>query len=262
LEGLFLDTTTTPTSAETAFVLKHVRRLFPAKDSDKEPVATITPSSTSFLKIIDVPIMPDLPKDEWMTTTRHTLSKQFDKSLVGKLLAKNIKHVPRIMCNSPHADSCTAWVNIHDTMSGANALPLSVNLFTSAGSLVESSELNLILAPFSALGARSGAIICPSAAPKVCAVLFVAGPIARITTRRMSRSSKTNNTVSTARRLNVRRTITPLRTASVRSGKIVLIVTGSSASSNAIDIFFHFLFVTDFCFVCAVRRDFVKGKVY
>jgi hypothetical protein len=124
LEGLFLDTTATPTSAETAFVLKHVHHLFPASDSNKEPVATITPSSTSFLKIIDVPIIPDLPKDEWMTTTHHTLSKQFDKSPVGKLLAKNIKHKPRIMRNSPHSNSCTAWIDIHDTMSGANAAAL------------------------------------------------------------------------------------------------------------------------------------------
>jgi hypothetical protein len=124
LEGLFMDTTATPTSAETAFVLKHVRRLFPAKDSDKEPVATITPSSTSFLKIVDVPIIPDLPKDEWMTTMRHTLTKQLDKSLVGKLLAKNLKHKPRIMRNSPHSNSCMAWIDIHDTMSGANAAAL------------------------------------------------------------------------------------------------------------------------------------------
>jgi hypothetical protein len=124
LEGVFLDTTITPTSTETAFILKHVRHLFPVKDSNKEPVATITPSLTSFLKIIDVPIMPDLPKKEWMTTTRHMLIKQFDKSPVGKLLAKNIKHTPRIMCNSPHANSCTAWVDIHDTMSGANVAAL------------------------------------------------------------------------------------------------------------------------------------------
>jgi hypothetical protein len=124
LEGLFLDTTATPTSAKTAFVLKHVHHLFPALDSDKEPVATITPSSTSFLNIINIPIIPNLPKDEWMTTTRHMLSKQFDKSPVGKLLAKNIKHKLRIMHNSPHSDSCTAWIDIHDTMSGANAAAL------------------------------------------------------------------------------------------------------------------------------------------
>jgi hypothetical protein len=75
LEGLFLDTTATPTPAETAFILKQVHHLFPALASDKEPIATITPSLTSFLKIIDVPIMPDLPKNEWMTMTCHTLCK-------------------------------------------------------------------------------------------------------------------------------------------------------------------------------------------
>jgi hypothetical protein len=108
LEGLFLDTTATPTSTETAFILKHVCHLFPALASDKEPIATITPLLMSFLKIINVPIIPDLPKKEWMTTTCQTLCKQFDKSPVGKLLAKNIKHQPCIMHNSPHADSCTA----------------------------------------------------------------------------------------------------------------------------------------------------------
>jgi hypothetical protein len=72
----------------------------------------------------DVPIIPDLPKDEWMTTTHHTLSKQFDKSLVGKLLAKNIKHKLHIMRNSPHSDSCMAWIDIHDTMSGTNVAAL------------------------------------------------------------------------------------------------------------------------------------------
>jgi hypothetical protein len=93
-------------------------------DSDREPVATITPSSTSFLKIINMPIDPNLSKKEWMTETCLTLIKQFDKSLVGKLLAKNIKHMLHIMRNFPHTDSCIAWVDIHDTMSGANVAAL------------------------------------------------------------------------------------------------------------------------------------------
>jgi hypothetical protein len=93
-------------------------------DSNKELVATITPSLTSFLKIIDMPIDPNLSKKEWMTEMHLMLIKQSDKSPVGKLLAKNIKHVLRIMRNSPHTNSCIAWVDIHNTMSGTNAAAL------------------------------------------------------------------------------------------------------------------------------------------
>jgi hypothetical protein len=69
-EGLFMDTNSTPTSAEMVFVLKHVRRLYPAKEGDTSTVATITPSLTSFLKIIDVPIKADLEKKVWAAETR------------------------------------------------------------------------------------------------------------------------------------------------------------------------------------------------
>jgi hypothetical protein len=119
-----METNSTPTSAEMAFVLKRICHLYPVKEGNTSPVATITPSSTSFIKIINVPIKPDLEKKVWAIEMQATLCKELEKSLVGKLLAKNIKHIPCIMRNSPHTDSCTAWVDIHDTMSGTNAAAL------------------------------------------------------------------------------------------------------------------------------------------
>jgi hypothetical protein len=104
--------------------LKHICHLYSAKEGDTGTVATITPLSTSFLKIIDIPIKADLEKKVWAVETQATLCKELKKSPVGKLLAKNIKHVPCIMQNSPHSDSYTAWVDIHDTMSGANVAAL------------------------------------------------------------------------------------------------------------------------------------------
>jgi hypothetical protein len=73
-----MDTNSTPTSAETAFVLKHIHRLYPAKEGDTSTVTTITPLSTSFLKIM--PIKADLEKKVWAVETRATLCKELKKS--------------------------------------------------------------------------------------------------------------------------------------------------------------------------------------
>jgi hypothetical protein len=119
-----MDTNSTPTSTETVFVLKHVCCLYPAQEGDTNHVSTISPSSTSFLKVINILIKPDLDKKVWALETWVTFCKELEKSPVGKLLAKNIKHIPCIMRNSPHSDLCTAWVDIHNTMSGANMAAL------------------------------------------------------------------------------------------------------------------------------------------
>jgi hypothetical protein len=39
-------------------------------------------------------------------------------------LSRYIKHAPRFMRTSPHADTCVAWVDISDTVSGATAKTL------------------------------------------------------------------------------------------------------------------------------------------
>jgi hypothetical protein len=40
---------------------------------------------------------------------------------VGALLNKYIKHAPRFMRISPHADTCVAWIDISASVSGSNA---------------------------------------------------------------------------------------------------------------------------------------------
>ncbi|EKM74216.1 hypothetical protein AGABI1DRAFT_48408 [Agaricus bisporus var. burnettii JB137-S8] len=76
--------------------------------------------STSYLKIVDIPHVPASPK-EWATKQHEAFTYALNKSPVGAELAKIIKHKPRFMRASPHSDSCWAWIDIHDTVSGSNA---------------------------------------------------------------------------------------------------------------------------------------------
>jgi hypothetical protein len=69
--AVFLDTTRVPTSAETAFVLKHVRNHFELPEG-ATPITTSTPRSTSYLKIVDIPLTD--PKSKiWLQPTRDLL---------------------------------------------------------------------------------------------------------------------------------------------------------------------------------------------
>ncbi|EKM81906.1 hypothetical protein AGABI1DRAFT_14032, partial [Agaricus bisporus var. burnettii JB137-S8] len=77
-------------------------------------------TSTSYLKIVDIPHVPASPK-EWATKQHEAFMYALDKSPVGASLAKLFKHKPRFMRASPHSDSCWAWIDIHDTVSGSNA---------------------------------------------------------------------------------------------------------------------------------------------
>ncbi|KAF7759997.1 hypothetical protein Agabi119p4_11692 [Agaricus bisporus var. burnettii] len=115
--GIFLAASRVPTAAEIQFVLKHVRRTFPNKTT---PIVHSPATSTSYLKIVDIPHVPASPK-EWATKQHEAFMYALDKSPVGASLAKLFKHKPRFMRASPHSDSCWAWVDIHDTVSGSNA---------------------------------------------------------------------------------------------------------------------------------------------
>jgi hypothetical protein len=119
--GIFIDTSRVPTSAETAFVLKHIRRLFPSPQGVS--IDAIKPSATSYLKLVDVPISPGLPK-EWARLTSEVLKSALAISPAGIIIAANIKHRPRIMRVSAHSDSCIAWIDIHDSQNGATAAQL------------------------------------------------------------------------------------------------------------------------------------------
>ncbi|KAF7761833.1 hypothetical protein Agabi119p4_9825 [Agaricus bisporus var. burnettii] len=117
-----------PFPAEIAFVLKHVRRLFP---SPNIPIAHSPITSTSYLKIVDIPHVPASSK-EWALKQHEAFTNALNKSPVGASLAKLIKHKPRFMRASPHSDSCWAWVDIHDTVAGFNAR-LYISKFISIG---------------------------------------------------------------------------------------------------------------------------------
>jgi hypothetical protein len=108
--GIFIAASRVPTSSETACVLKHIRRLVTVPGV--VPIQSTLVTSTSFLKVIDVPHIPAEPK-AWQLTQR--------TSPVGSLLNPFIKHTPCFMRTSPHADTCVAWIDIMDTVAGRNA---------------------------------------------------------------------------------------------------------------------------------------------
>jgi hypothetical protein len=101
-----------------ACMLKHVRRLITI--SGVVPIQAVPVTLTSFLKVIDVLHIPAEPK-VWQTTQRAAFQAALRSSPVGALLDKFIKHAPRFMRTSPHADTCVAWINISDSVSGSNA---------------------------------------------------------------------------------------------------------------------------------------------
>jgi hypothetical protein len=116
--GIFIVASRVPTSSETACVLKHVRRLVTI--SGIVPIQATPVTSTSFLKVIDVLHIPAEPK-VWQTTQRAAFQAALCSSPVGTSLDKFIKHALRFMCTSPHADTCVAWIDISDSVSGSNA---------------------------------------------------------------------------------------------------------------------------------------------
>ncbi|KAF7783071.1 hypothetical protein Agabi119p4_2447 [Agaricus bisporus var. burnettii] len=117
-----------PSPAKISFVLKHVWRIFP---SPNVPITHSPITSTSYLKIVDIPHVPASSK-EWALKQHEAFMSALNKSPVSASLAKSIKYKPRFMRASPHSDSCWAWVDIHDTVSGSNAR-LYISKFISIG---------------------------------------------------------------------------------------------------------------------------------
>ncbi|KAF7762582.1 hypothetical protein Agabi119p4_9175 [Agaricus bisporus var. burnettii] len=115
--GICIAASRVPSPAEISFVLKHIRRIFP---SPNVPIAHSPITSTSYLKIVDIPHVPASSK-EWALKQYEAFTNALNKSPVGASLAKLIKHKPRFMRASPHSDLCWAWVDIHDTVAGSNA---------------------------------------------------------------------------------------------------------------------------------------------
>ncbi|KAF7763780.1 hypothetical protein Agabi119p4_8317 [Agaricus bisporus var. burnettii] len=126
--GICIAASRVPSPAEISFVLKHVRRIFP---SPNVPIGHSPITSTSYLKIVDIPHVPASSK-EWALKQHEAFINALNKSPVGASLAKLIKHKPRFMRASPHSDSCWAWIDIHDTVAGSNAR-LYISKFISVG---------------------------------------------------------------------------------------------------------------------------------
>jgi hypothetical protein len=116
--GIFLAASRVPTSSETACVLKHVRRLVTIPGVMPFQSAAVT--STSYLKVIDIPHVASEPKN-WQLTQRAAFQATLHSSPVGFQLNRVIKHAPRFMRTSPHADTCVAWIDISDSISGRTA---------------------------------------------------------------------------------------------------------------------------------------------
>jgi hypothetical protein len=146
--AVFLDTTRVPTTSETAFVLKHVRNHFTIPEGSK-PITTTVPKSTSYLKIVDIPITE--PKSKvWLQPTKDLIESSLAASPVGSSLIDILRSVPRIMRVSPHSDTCVAWIDIEDSIAGTNAKKF-------IGEYVSISGVNCRIS-----GARphSGSIMC------------------------------------------------------------------------------------------------------
>ncbi|KAF7763786.1 hypothetical protein Agabi119p4_8323 [Agaricus bisporus var. burnettii] len=116
--GIFIAASRVPTSSKVACVLKHIRRLVTV--AGIVPIKSTPVTSTSFLKVIDVPMVPAEPKT-WQTAQRGAFSNALAISPVGKELSAVIKHAVRFMRTSAHSDTCVAWVDIHDSVAGTSA---------------------------------------------------------------------------------------------------------------------------------------------
>jgi hypothetical protein len=116
--GIFISATRVPSASETACVLKHVRRLVTIPGI--LPIQSTAVTSTTYLKVIDVPHIPAEPRI-WLTTQRAAFTAALRSSPVGSDLSRYLKHTPRFMHTTPHADTCVAWLDISDSVSGSNA---------------------------------------------------------------------------------------------------------------------------------------------
>jgi len=146
--SVFLDTTRVPTTSEMAFVLKHVRARISTPEGEK-PIITTPQYSMSYLKIVDIPISDPKDKD-WIKTTTATLESSMVASPIGSALRDVLAHVPRIMRCSLHSDSCIAWVDINDSVTGTSAKKF-------LGKYINISGINCRIA-----GAKphSGSVLC------------------------------------------------------------------------------------------------------
>ncbi|CAA7267346.1 unnamed protein product [Cyclocybe aegerita] len=80
------------------------------------PFEVVLPSSTSFIKILDVPYF-DL---KGLKITQEALEKALRTSVHAEVFAY-LSTKPRIDRNSAHSTSCTVYCNIWDSQQGTSA---------------------------------------------------------------------------------------------------------------------------------------------
>jgi hypothetical protein len=129
--SVFLDTTRVPSAAETAFVLKHVHNHFELPEGSK-PITTTPSKLTSYLKVVNIPIMD--PKSKlWLQPTRDLLKVSLRALPVGSSVLDILSRIPCIMRASPHSDTCIAWIDIEDSISGTSAKKFIGKFITVSG---------------------------------------------------------------------------------------------------------------------------------
>ncbi|KAF7761153.1 hypothetical protein Agabi119p4_10562 [Agaricus bisporus var. burnettii] len=191
-------------------------------------------TSMSYLKIVDIPHVPASSK-EWALKQHEAFMSALNKSPVGALLAKIIKHKPRFMRASPiqtHAGHGSTFTTRWRAQTPASTFP---SLCPLAARTAKSRALARTPAPSIARAVSAGATIQISAAPSApaapSALVLTPRPI---TSSVSTLSTLTCDNAQIVPRLNARRTSAhiPLRTRrSVRFGKIGSIVHGLNASS-------------------------------
>jgi hypothetical protein len=117
--GIFIAASAVPSPSDVACVLKHMRHLLPV--SGLVPIKA--DPTTSYLKVVDVLLVSAEP-GAWQLTQRVAFNKALALSPVGSQLSRFTKHAPCFMRTSPCTDTCIAWVDITDTVSGATARTL------------------------------------------------------------------------------------------------------------------------------------------
>jgi hypothetical protein len=146
--GIFIAASRVPTSAETACMLKHARRLLTVPGV--VPIQSAPVTLTSFLKVINIPHIPAEPK-VWQTTQRTAFQAALRASPVGVSFDTFIKHALRFMPATLTLVSrgSTFQIQFWVAMPGISLVSRS----SSAAVTVKSRALPISPVPLSALGA-------------------------------------------------------------------------------------------------------------
>ncbi|TFK16563.1 hypothetical protein FA15DRAFT_711685 [Coprinopsis marcescibilis] len=138
-DGLSLLTTLVANPKDINIIRAKVLEVCPASHKDKTWVSL--PTSTFYLKVVDVPFFKNIADG--------TLATADDVANVLKAspLAQNIYFMgqPTLVCNSRHSTTCTAYFNIWDSLAGTKAKTLIGRLVSMGGKTcqIQATKANL-----------------------------------------------------------------------------------------------------------------------